>query len=417
MLKITKLPSGLKIATYKIDRKAAAISFSFKGGNRNETPTELGTAHFLEHILLKGSKKYPSPKLVKESVQSLGGNIGGVTDNEQTVFHSRILLENIDQPLDTLTDIIQFPLLDPVIIEREKEIIKEEYNRYNNNFERRAFQFGSELLWRGHPLGKPIDIWALDNLVNITPHSIKEFMSKHYIFDNCVVMIVGNVDHEEWVEKVSNKFDSISNKGAEISPVLKKLPGIQFKGEVRDTKQVNLNVSFYAPGFQNEDRFAVRIANSIWDLRIINNLRYEHGLSYSPGTSFNPYQELGAWRVSGEFKSGSLKESTGEILKEAKLLSSSIPTEQELVSAKARVKSGLVFSSESVLSIRDNYAEKILLDIKPLEMEEVINHYEKVSVEDVKRVAKIYLTDDFKVSAVGPVADINELEKLYGKSS
>lgn len=414
MLKITTLPSGLRVATYKIDRQAAAIAVSFKVGFRNELPGERGISHFLEHLLFQGTVKYPSPKLVKDSVGNLGGFVGAHTNPQMTFFYSRILLEHLEQPLETLSQMLQHSLLNDSSIEKEKGIILEESNRRRNDAEVHLHDLAQEALWPNQAIGMS---WAdqEESLANITRSKLLDFMKKYYTNKNALVMIVGNVDHDSWVEKVSLAMGDLSNELVKPPAPAVNTLGVDIIAEKREGKQTNLAMAFYSVSINSPLRQARNLMRVMLSQKLFETIRLEKGLAYRVGASSHSFEDTGKMVLQGGFKEGVVGEVIRLMLELTEEFKNKLMSPGDLRSAKEKIKSSIIFENESVDELLDTYSMRILLGIEPISPEEDALLYDKITAEEVAESAKETFGKDFKIAAIGPASDIETLENLYGQ--
>lgn len=415
MLKVTTLPSGLRVATYNIDRKMAALVVTIGAGRRYETVEEIGVSHFLEHLLCTGTKSYPTPMSLKDSIESLGGYRNAYTSTDNTSFVVEILNEYLDQALKTVSEQIQDSLLKPEEIEKQKEIIKHELQGYIDDPENFASRLVNQILWPKQPMGGAIQDEII-NLPNINLDLIKNYMDKHYMASNIVVTIAGKVNHDEWVKKVSLALDRLP-KGTPHSPApATNVNKSELKLEPREIKKLNLRLSFFGPSRHDTDRYATRLMRDILGHNLLDELRHQKGLTYGVSVDYAGLEDTGKLIVSGSFQAGKVEEVTKIISDNILKIKSEIASPEELSRSKARVKSNIVRLSERVFGLAEDYAFRIFFNFKPLLIEDEVELFERVSEKDIMESANKYLDQSyFKVAAVGPEADIKELENLYGQ--
>lgn len=414
MLKITTLPSGLRVATFKIDRRLAKLVVIFSTGRRFETEEETGISHFLEHILFTGTKNYPSPKEVKDSVESLGGSIGGSTYTEFTRYDVEILSEYINQGVRTLQEMVTKPLLKVEDIAKQKTIISHELKGYIDDPEDYASRSLNQLLWPNQQLDYSIEE-ELENIPNITRKSLHEYLSKHYQTSRAVICAVGNIEHEKFVKIVIQEFKDLptGKSTVKFSSGESKYPTTRFV--VRDTKRLNLKIVYYAPSIHTSDRYAIHIMRDLLSKRLREEIRYKRGLIYGINTRYIAYQDTGELSINVGVESGNVEPVVNLIFQEVEKMKDTIPTHTELLGAKARASSGLARLSETVFGLGSDLSYRILFDIKPLNPLEEDALFSEVSDKQVNKVAKDIFSKEFKVFGIGPEKDIKTLENLYGQ--
>lgn len=414
MLKVTTLPSGLRVATYKIDRQAAALVVTVGVGRRYEAEPEKGISHFVEHVLNNGTTSYPNPRELRESVEVVGGSKGAATSDEKTVYNVTILNEHLDQALKTAAEMIQDSVFDPVQTQGEKETLKSEVHRLNDDSGRFVGRLITEALWPGQPLASRKDLEE-QNFETLSLPEVKKHFDTYYTAPNMVVTVAGNVDHETWVEKIEKSFSKLPVKPApSFTPAVYK-PGISLRTEVRDLKETKFDLAFYGPSRRDNDRFAVGILRSILGKSLFYKLREELRLSYNPYSDMAIFEDTGCLEFGGSFKVGKIRELAKAIMSEIDTFKNGGFEESELEFARARIKSNIILKNESVFALAGSYSNRVFHNNEPLLLEDEIATIEKLTKDDIIRVANKYLDDNFKIAAIGPANDIETLENLYGQ--
>jgi len=175
----TILGNGVKIVVHHMpDRKSAALGIWLDVGSRYEAKRNSGIAHFLEHIIFKGSKKYSCRK-IKETIEGIGGALNGFTSEELTAYIAKFPARHFDVVLDVLSDIVLNPLLPPEEIEKERTVIIEEIKMYKDLPQSYVHQLLDELLWPGHPLGENI-AGTIESVSRISRGDLAAFKKIHY---------------------------------------------------------------------------------------------------------------------------------------------------------------------------------------------------------------------------------------------
>lgn len=416
MLQVSTLPSGLRVATYKIDRQAAALVVTVGVGRRYELEKQKGLSHYVEHILFNGTKTYPSARLLRDSVEELGGNIGAGTSDEKTVYDATILLEHLDQGIKTLSEMIQDSLFDEKESEAEKETLRSEIHRLNDNPGRFIGRLITEALWPGQPLASRKDLEE-KNFEHLTASQVKEHFRTYYTAPNMVVTIAGNVLHEEGLKKISTAFSRLPINPAPVFPPAIQNSGVSLRAGIKDLKQIKLDLAFYGPNRRDDDRFAVRILRSVLGKRIFYKMVSDLRLSYDPYSDYVTFEDTGFLEFGGSFVRGKVREALATIFTEIENLKKGDLQTSELEFARSRIKSSIILRNESVFALAGTYSSRVFNNVEPLLLEDEVEIVEKLSKKDIIQASQKYLNNNFKIAAIGPEEDIKDLEKLYGKSS
>lgn len=414
MLKITTIPTGLKVATYKTDRPGAAISLTFPVGFRSEGEGEGGISHFLEHMLFDGTKKYPNPKIFREAYGNKGGFLNARTSKEFTEYHGTILVEQLDTLFDVISEMTQRPLLTDEFVLKQQQVIKEETIRTKNNPPSYVQQISHLLAWPNQPLGNTLIKDEVEsNLTSITKEKLQDFMNKNYGQDGAVLTIVGNVEHDVWVDKANLGLANLSLDKKPDDQGVTKAKGIQLQTSLAKENQTNLVITFYSDPINSEHKYAISVLSRVLRERLYEILREEKALCYSITSSVGTLTDTGLFTIQGGFKSGSINEVIETINSQIEDLKSSGLSESELNRVVEKIRAGIAFSTEDSVSIRAHYSSRILKGIKPLTLEEDLVNYQKVNHGDVMTAANRIFDNNFKVSAVATQEDISSLEKIY----
>lgn len=415
MLQITTLPSGFRVATYKINRDGASIAATIGAGARYESIAESGIGHFLEHLTFTGTKSYPTERVLKDSVENLGGFINASTGPELTTFHVHILQDHLDQALKTMAEQIQDSLLKPKDIEQQKEIVDHEINRMKNDPERYVSYLKFDSLFPNQTFGVLSD-YDQANLPTIDREKVLEYLSHHYTAKNTVITLAGNLDHEIWVDKVSKAFSKLPTLTAKSMNTVTKGSGRNFKGIIRESKQLNLVLAYHGPAINSSEFYAGTLLELILYKRHYNKLRIEMGLTYSPDADYSAYINAGVISLKASFPLGKAKIATKAMFEVLDDIKNRPPSTEELQSSLEMRRSSLTFRKENVLSLAESYSRRISLGLKSILLEDEIKELEKVDSKQIQQLAKKYITSDYHMVAIGSEEDIKELEKLYGQN-
>ena len=203
MYKKTTLKNGIRIITNNIkDRDSIALGFWIGAGGRYEKDPQKGIAHFLEHIVFKGSQKY-SGEEIKIRIEGVGGALNAFTSEEQTCFYAKIPAKHLEQTFNVLADMVAYPKIIPKDVKKEKTVIIEEIKMYHDLPQYQVLEALDGLLWPKHPLGKSL-AGTPDTVSAITSQDLKKFHRKFYIPENIVIAACGNLNHEQ-IDRLATK--------------------------------------------------------------------------------------------------------------------------------------------------------------------------------------------------------------------
>ena len=191
--------------------KSVSIGFWINVGSRNEKSNESGIAHFIEHLLFKGTRRRNFEKISNE-INEIGGQVDAFTSQEIISVYARIIDEQLPQGLDLLTDIFFKSKFDPVEIEREKKVVVEEIHLYNDTPEELVFDIFIETLWKGSPIGNPV-LGRIETINSFKREQIKRFLERECIPERIVITASGNFEIKKFEKLISPIIKSISPNG------------------------------------------------------------------------------------------------------------------------------------------------------------------------------------------------------------
>ncbi|MFH1640806.1 MAG: pitrilysin family protein, partial [Candidatus Omnitrophota bacterium] len=320
MYKKIKLDNGLRVISHSMPkRNSVAVGIWIKVGGRDESEEHKGIAHFLEHLVFKGSKKYSCRKL-KESIEGVGGSLNGFTSEEMTCYLTKLPKRHLDLGLEILSDMAMNPRLLQEEIDKERAVILEEIKMYKDLPQSYVHELLDELLWPKHTLGMPIAGTA-ESVSNINREEMTSFHRKYYTFSNMVVSLAGNLEYDKIIKKVRNIFSGAESKFIEASSDVKEEQKLaQFKLLAKDTEQTHLSLGFHAFKRDHPLRHAMGLLHVIlggnMSSRMFNELREKRGLAYEIGTNVKRFRDTGAFIVHAGIDNRKVQEAVGLILKE-----------------------------------------------------------------------------------------------------
>ena len=198
----TILDNQLRILTSLMPHSSSVSMMILVGaGSRYENSEMAGLSHFLEHLPFKGTKGWPSARLISETIEGVGGIMNASTDREMTIFWCKVSTLHFKQAFSVLMDMLLNPILDPDEMEKEREVIQEELRMTNDYPTQRVDLLIAELLWPDQAMGRDVG-GTLDSVANISVESVKKYMTHQYNPANTVISLAGNIIHQEVTDLV-----------------------------------------------------------------------------------------------------------------------------------------------------------------------------------------------------------------------
>lgn len=393
----TTLDNGLRIVTANLaDARSVTVNIVVGTGSRfEEYQTNGGVSHFLEHLLFKGSKKYPTAQDIAEAVDAVGGYNNAYTTEDVTSFYVKVPARHGALALDILSDMVKNPLLDPVEIDRERGVIIEEMNVFRDDPSRYIGTLVPALIFPDNPLGR--DVIGSEEVINsISPDEIKKYLQARYRPNNLVVAVAGAVDHDAVVSQLSASLGELeAGDLADVVPVVDGLDHDLVVTHAKPTAQAHFMVAARGYAYDDPDEPAARLVAAVlgrgMSSRLFTNVRERQGLAYTVFAEVNPFVDTGLFEAYAGVNLDKITQALDSVLHELAVIRDVIVGPAELDKAKQQLIAGLEMSLESNGNIADRIGTQLVLLGKVREIEDTIARIEAVSAADVQRVAGVML--------------------------
>ncbi len=405
--KIT-LHNGLRLLiTPMPGMRSASIAFFFSVGSRYEPTPLSGVSHFIEHMLFKGSKRYPTARLISEAIEGVGGVFNGSTGKEITAYTARVPAECLPVVIETLADMIRNPLFDPAEIEKERGVIIEELKATQDDPQEWVNLLVDEVMWPDLPLGRD-DAGTVETVSRLTRHQMLDYLNTCYRPNSLVISIAGNVDEQQLVELIGSLFNDWEAGAVptwkESLPPLSALPVRMIK---KATEQTNICLSTLGAAHATPDYYAVLLINALlgdgMSSRLFQSLREEQGLAYDVGSYFNSYHETGNFVVCAGVDPAHTEEAVVAILAELERLCKDPVPVDELERTRAYVRGGILMGLEGTHQVASWLGSQECLDNCVRDVEEVIESINAITAQDIQRVAQTCFAPQWRrLAIIGP---------------
>ncbi len=400
------LDSGLRLLTESVPYvRSVTVGAWLTRGSRHEPADRSGIAHFVEHMLFKGTTSR-SAEDIAQAVDSIGGQIDAFTAKEYAAYYVKVLDEHLPLALDILSDIVLNPALAPDDVEREKKVVLEEIKMVEDTPDDLVHELFTQSFWDGHPLGRPI-LGQPETVEALTPEVLREYFGSVYTADHLVVSAVGNLEHARLRDLVQKAFASqplVGRAAVERPPVA--VP----RAIVRAKALEQTHVCIGASGFPHahEDRYASYVLNTLlggsMSSRLFQNIREKRGLAYAIMSGLSAYRDAGLLTVyagCATDKVGELMELVVEELRTVRREPVPLP---ELRRAKDHLKGSLMLGLENTASRMSHLARQELYFDRQFDLDETLDGIERVTADDVLRAAGAMLPDkSLAATVLGPL--------------
>ncbi len=384
-----------------------ALGVWIKVGGRYETPEYKGIAHYLEHLVFKGSKKYSCRK-IKESIEGVGGSLNGFTSEELTCYLVKLPYAHLDLAVDILSDMALNPVLQPQEVEKERTVILEEAKMYKDLPQSYVYELLDELLWPNQPLGMNI-IGTPESIGRINRENLSLFKNQYYIPSNMVISAAGVLEHNKFTNRIRNIFSSLKSK--DVMP-FRKVKEEQSRPRLKilhkGTEQTHLALGFH--GFKREDplKYALGLLHIIlganMSSRLFNEVREKKGLAYEIGTQVKYFQDTGAFIVHAGIDNRKVNNSIEVILKELKKARNNLVSIDEFGRAKEFYLGQLALSLEETLDHMLWIGESTAALDQVYSLKDIIKKINSVKREDIRKAAGyIFREKGLNLALIGPL--------------
>ena len=402
----TTLSNGLTIVTERMPHvRSVSIGVWIASGSRLERGAERGIAHFLEHMLFKGTTTRSAEDIAR-AVDSVGGNLDAFTSKELVSYNTKVLDEHLPIAWDILSDLVLNPVFDGVELEKEKSVILEELKMELDNPEYLVHELFVKHLWKGHGLSQPI-IGVKPTIQAFTREMLVDYHQRIYTPANIVITATGNLEHEQIVAMVGASFES--------RPTGKKLPKqskptlhAPFVLKQKRTQQAHVYIGAPSYPIAHETRYASYVLNTIlgggMSSRLFQNIRERQGLAYAVMSDLMMYRDTGAIAIYAGTSAETLTKVVGSVMDEFRDLKAKPVPDEELRRAKEHLKGSLMLSLESTNSRMTNLARQQIFFGRFFSMDEMLASIEAVTAAEVQQLAAdAFISEKLSLTVLGKV--------------
>lgn len=412
------LKSGLRIVLAPMAEAETVTVLVMTGvGSRYESKKENGIAHFLEHMMFKGTAKRPTAHDISAELDGIGAEYNAFTGKECTGYYAKVAAPHAAVALDVVSDIFMNAKLEQEEITRESGTIVQELSMYEDMPMRHINDLFESHLYGDHPLGWEI-IGTRENIRSFKRADFVRYMKRGYVAENVVVGVAGNFDMKRMRKDIESRFGHIENG---VKPACKKAadtqsaPGLFI--QKKKTDQTHMLLGVRAFDMFHPDRYVLSVLATLlgggMSSRLFIEVRERRGLAYSVHTSVEAYRDAGYIATQCGVEHGNLEKTIGVILDEYRKIATEPVTTAELTKAKEYIKGKMAMSFEG----SDDIIEYLVGQeigrgniVLPAEKMALI---EAVTSEDVFRVAKhIFVNKKLNLAIIGPHAGKAKLERM-----
>jgi predicted Zn-dependent peptidase len=402
------LKGGAKLLTATLpDRASAALVLMLGVGSRFEDDRIGGISHFIEHLFFKGTRRRPSAKEIAEAIEGVGGVINASTDKEVTVYWTRVPADRVDLAADVLFDIVSNSQFAPDDIERERMVILEELKMYLDQPQDYVHSLFERIMWPDHPLGRDI-IGTVESVSSTSRDDLLAYLQGHYRLSNLVMAVSGAVQPDEALKVIESRLTlpEAPNGSSEFVPAPGPLTEPVVLLHKKDTEQAHICLGTRALSYLDPDRYALDLLNTIlgegMSSRLFLEIREKRGLAYDVHSFSSKHSDAGYFAVYMGVDPKKTEEAVNAVMGELRRVASEQVPAEELTKAKEFTKGRLRLGLEGTNSLATWLCQQELLTGRVKTVEEVVQLFEAVTLEELQRVAKRVLSQPVQLAVIGP---------------
>ncbi len=389
MIKKTTLNNGIRVITERIPyASSVSIGIWVANGSRHERRESNGVAHFIEHLLFKGTARRSSLDIARE-IDSVGGVLNAFTSREYVCYYAKVLDKFLPKAVDLLTDIFLHSTFDPEEIEKERRVVLQEINMMEDTPDDLIHDLFHQHFWKGHPLGMSI-LGDAESVTGLSRDSIIGYKDQMYRADDVIVTAAGNLDHDKLIPLLDEFLHAVApgNGRMESAP-----PVYERRIELveKDLEQIHVCLGLKGVQQSHPQRYDAFIMNAIlggsMSSRLFQEVREKSGLAYSVYSYIASHADAGSLVV----YAGASPENSAQLLEImlreiGRFKNEPVPAEQ-LDGAREQLKGNLLLSLESSDNRMSRLAKNEIYFGTPLPLSEIMEGFDRVTSESIQSLA------------------------------
>ena len=414
-VKKTTLGNGIRILTKKMPHvRSVTMGVWVNVGARDESTSESGLSHFIEHMIFKGTRRRTGYQIAKE-FDAIGGQTNAYTSMEHTCYHGKVLDAHMQTMVDILADIFLNSLFEEKDVQTERPVILQEIGMVEDSPEEHIHLLAGNGFWGDNPLGRSI-LGTRENIIGFGSDTIRDFFHRLYLPTRIVISAAGNIDHDQLIGLVGPAFESIPFADGfpdRVTPENR----AQVDLHHRDLEQAHVCLATRGISITDPRRYAFSILNTIlggnMSSRLFQEIREKRGIAYAVYSYISAHIDTGMFGIYAGVDPKRARECIELIIKEMRALKSERIDASELRGAKEFLKGNLLLASESVDNQMARLAQNEIHYGRYVPLQDILDNIESVSEDDVLDLTRTFFQDQHTVlTMLGPVTDPSAYEKM-----
>ena len=408
----SELPGGLRLLSETVPGvRSVSVGVWIGVGSRDERPEQAGAAHYLEHLLFKGTERRTAAGIAEE-LDAVGGELNAFTAKEHTCYYAHVLDTDLPLAVDVLADVVTAATLDPADVEVERRVVLEEIAIRDDDPEELLAELFDDAVFEEHPLARPV-LGSEESVGGLSRETLHGFWRGEYTTPRMVVAAAGHVEHARLVELVGDALGAATARAGAASPVPPRRPepaglagGPRLVLRPDDTEQVHLMLG--TPGLSRHDprRIALTVLSTALgggpSSRTCWNSREQRGLAYSVYSAMAGYSDAGTFSV----YAGCAPDRVDEVVTVIRGILDDVAahglTPAEVARAQGNLRGGLVLGLEDTSSRMNRLGRAEIDHGRQRSIGESLGRIAAVTEQEVRELARELLSGPLTVAVVGP---------------
>ena len=412
----TTLENGLRVVSATMpNTQAVSFAVLINAGSRFETSAQAGISHFIEHLVFKGTRRWPTPRAISEQIEGVGGVLNASTGKELVTYWCKVPAPRFAKGSSVISSLVTEHLIPAEDVDRERSVILEEIDMYYDDPHSMTELLSERITYPDHPMGRDI-IGSRETLNAIERDDLLDFISNRYEPRSTVVAVAGKPSHAEAVAMAECEF---GNWASDRAPAQRdysdgRVTGQALHVEERSTEQANMLLTMPAPAQNDPDRFALSLLNAAlgqgMSSRLFQRIREQMGLAYAVYAYWHPSSDQGHFGVYAGVSPDKAVSALEAIKSELGLALNGLDPD-ELERAREFVRGRLILGTEDTRGVLAWIGRQTALYDRVLPLSEAVAQIDAVTSDDVVRVAERVLDPaNFRLAVLGPFADAAPFE-------
>ncbi|MEE8293899.1 MAG: pitrilysin family protein [Kiloniellales bacterium] len=414
-VEVTRLANGLTVATDQMDSvETVSLGAWVRVGTRHERAELNGVAHFLEHMVFKGTERRSAQDIAQE-IEAVGGHLNAYTGRESTAFHAKVLAEHLPLALDLVSDIVQYPVFDETELTRERAVVLQEIGQVADTPDDVIFDHFQETAFPSQALGRPL-LGRSETVAVLERTNLIDYRTRHYGPGDMVIAAAGRLEHDRFCDLAAAAFGALPTGGQVVAEPAR-YSGGDFR-EARELEQVHLVLGFEGVGHHDPDYYAEMVFSTLFgggmSSRLFQEVRELRGLAYAIHSFVWAYDDSGLFGVYAGTGQAEVAELLSVVCGELGKLPSGLDSD-EMARARAQLKAGVLMSREGTTSRCEQLANQLLLYGRALAVAEVIERIESVDYAALERFTGRLTGSTPTLAVIGPIDCVDSFDRLSAR--